>query len=211
MNCDEVRRTIDPWVDGELAEPELEAVEGHLARCATCARRARFEVNFNRLLRERLAGGTAPPAVILRLRRHLDRDAGRVTGRLRGLVSSPVTGYAVAAALLLILLVPPLTGWAPALNAWRLPAGSQHASVVGMLVCIDCDLAHMTPAQQAHCRDLRHRGGVRRDDGSYWGVLNHGAGRELNARADLRGARVRVEGRTYPELDAVDVQAFDLI
>ncbi|MBI2901312.1 MAG: hypothetical protein HYY17_14100 [Planctomycetes bacterium] len=60
MTCDETRRAIDPWIDGEAAAPE------HLESCTGCRR----EADARRALHERLRALKLPshPAPALRLR-----------------------------------------------------------------------------------------------------------------------------------------------
>jgi anti-sigma factor (TIGR02949 family) len=43
MSCEETFRKLDDWVDRALEEYERDAVEEHLAQCAKCAVRFRFE------------------------------------------------------------------------------------------------------------------------------------------------------------------------
>lgn len=52
MNCDETRKTLDAWIDGEAAEPE------HARTCASCRR----EADARRALRDRLRALRLPDA-----------------------------------------------------------------------------------------------------------------------------------------------------
>ena len=40
MSCERCRASLDAWVDGEVASPELPALEAHLAACPACAAEA---------------------------------------------------------------------------------------------------------------------------------------------------------------------------
>ena len=39
MNCDQVAREIDAYLDGELSAAEAEQLAGHVARCSDCSAR----------------------------------------------------------------------------------------------------------------------------------------------------------------------------
>jgi len=40
MNCQDVRKRLDAWVDGEMPASETERITGHLENCAKCRQHA---------------------------------------------------------------------------------------------------------------------------------------------------------------------------
>ena len=90
MTCTEVRRLIDPYMDGELGAEDDAAVRAHLATCATCPQRIADRERLGQLLR-RAPYYAAPD----RLR------AAVATNTRRSLRVSRVTTWAAAAALVL--------------------------------------------------------------------------------------------------------------
>ena len=79
LNCDEVLRRLDDYVDRALSAEEIRRVEAHLADCLACAGAARFEATLIEGLRQRLRRIAVPPgllaAVAARLNTEL-RDGG---------------------------------------------------------------------------------------------------------------------------------------
>jgi len=52
MTCDEARSALDALLDGELKSPREEALQGHLASCAACARELEERRAFSATLRD---------------------------------------------------------------------------------------------------------------------------------------------------------------
>lgn len=124
VTCGRVRDWIDPFLDGELARPEEEALEAHLPDCPDC----RSELAMARRLREAMAEGlpmlSCPPEVtaeVLRVARAERQEAtGAGPARARRREPGPVDrvvawlGAGVlrpalaAAALVLLALAAPL-------------------------------------------------------------------------------------------------------
>jgi hypothetical protein len=66
MNCEDVARLLDGYIDADLAPPTAGVVEEHLERCAAC----RAQLDEQRTLRQLLAGLPAPsprPGVLERM------------------------------------------------------------------------------------------------------------------------------------------------
>jgi hypothetical protein len=162
MNCEEIAERALAFVDGQMAAEAREPYEAHLEGCAPCARRVRFEAGFNRLLRERLAPAEPPRRLVARVRRRLARHA--------------LAGYAVAAALAAVLALPPLLGHPAGIAGWRALLDPSSGSLVGVLVCVECERAQRPPADQRRCRGAHHHTGVRSDDGSLWTIADEHAG-----------------------------------
>jgi anti-sigma factor RsiW len=90
MTCPEVRRLIDPYVDGELSAEDVATVHAHLATCPTCPQQVTDRERLGRLVRA--APYYAAPD---RLRTAVATNARR-SGR-----ASRITSLAAAAALVL--------------------------------------------------------------------------------------------------------------
>lgn len=100
MNCQDLQRHLDDYLDGELDAERVAQVERHLAICAVCAERLRVE----QLLRERLRTLPAPP------------PDGGFAGRLLGGIHTrgnprPAPRYALYAGAAALLLVMGLAAW----------------------------------------------------------------------------------------------------
>jgi len=104
MNCAEVQTRLPAYVDGELTVSEIAEVEGHCLECRQCAGLAGVEREFRRLLR-RQPREPAPAQLRARILRRIRHDAVVTKGR-RWL---PVSVIAVAAAVLVVVLLPART------------------------------------------------------------------------------------------------------
>jgi len=210
MTCNDIRELTSPFLDGELVASEMLAVQEHLSDCEACRRRMRFESDFDCTLRQHLAVPEAEDSVVQGVRRSLLHEFPVRKARWVRLVSHPAAGYAVAAALLLALVLPlGPTAWLGALA----PAPRAYNSVAlqGRVVCVECEHAHRSPQEQRRCRMLTHHSGIRTPDGMVWTLANLGAGAELSAQPDLRGAQVRFQGTLFPSIQTVDVTQFEVL
>ena len=104
MNCSEVRTRLSAYVDGELTVSEIAEVEGHCVECRQCAALVGAEREFRQLLR-RQPREAAPAELRAQIRRRIRREAAIATGR-RWL---PLSAIAVAAAILVVVLLPART------------------------------------------------------------------------------------------------------
>ncbi|MFL5262489.1 MAG: anti-sigma factor family protein [Anaeromyxobacteraceae bacterium] len=110
MDCAELERALDAWIDGELDAPEDAGAERHVAACERCREHANAARQVRRAirvkLREAMGGGSASDG--LRERIHVALVAERRTPLWRRLVPplplagvvALAVGVAVAAALL---------------------------------------------------------------------------------------------------------------
>ncbi len=86
MSCDDVRKFIQAYLDGELDEHEWAALSLHLESCASCRREARTEERLRRAVRRSLPLEPAPASLRQRVGTALDaadaerreEDAGRL-------------------------------------------------------------------------------------------------------------------------------------
>jgi predicted anti-sigma-YlaC factor YlaD len=68
MDCDEVRRMLDAYLDGELDQTRQLDVEAHLAGCATCKDAAEDIANFCSLVRMNAPFYKGPPRLKAKIR-----------------------------------------------------------------------------------------------------------------------------------------------
>lgn len=68
IDCGEVLRRIDVYLDGELAEGERRELEAHVAACFPCAGHRDFRVTLQRLVREKCSRAELPPGLADRIR-----------------------------------------------------------------------------------------------------------------------------------------------
>ncbi|HEY2993238.1 MAG TPA: zf-HC2 domain-containing protein [Methylomirabilota bacterium] len=104
MNCSEIRARLHAYVDGELMASDIAEVDGHCMECRQCAALVSAEREFRQLLR-RQPRDAAPSELRAHIIRRIRRDAVFAKGR-RWL---PVSGVAVAAAIVAALLLPART------------------------------------------------------------------------------------------------------
>ena len=107
IHCSEIDTLVHAYLDGELADIDLNEFEEHTAECPECATRLRDEIAFRDHLRRRLAAPRAPQALRTRIDVLLDQE-DRVTAsaRRRSRFAWLLPGTAsVAAAAALILFV----------------------------------------------------------------------------------------------------------
>ena len=207
MNCSDLKGQIDPHVDGELSLGEWFLVQEHLAGCPTCERRSRFAFGFERTLRQHLPVQAAPANLVVRVRERLAGLEDSSRWQLGRLLLHPMSGYAVAAVLLVAMVLPLAGVGLPHL----LPPSASEVAEIGTVVCVECDQAHRSAEEQKQCRAFLHHTGIKTSDGRTWNLANLGAGVQLAGRLDLRGSRVRFQGTLYPEIQIVDVSDFELV
>lgn len=126
IDCDDFRKFIDPYLDGEFDAGESAAFDAHLAVCAECRGHYEQKAWFINALRPQLRRPEPMPgAAQQRLHARL-RDAQRPERRRR-LVRRLAPVPALAAAGAVLLFVTPLTGFAPAVVE---DAVDQHCQTV---------------------------------------------------------------------------------
>ncbi len=78
-SCEEVRRRLDAYVDGELSDEETRSVEEHLAACERCAEVLGFERALLDGLKKRIRETDLPPGLRERIGTALERDRAEKT------------------------------------------------------------------------------------------------------------------------------------
>jgi anti-sigma factor RsiW len=121
--CDETRRYVDAWVDGELDPGAALFVETHVARCASCREEAEAIRSIKGALSASREGHAAPGSLRARLLAALDAEeqqkaAVEQAARRR----KHGTGFVVAGAALTSLAL--ATGWRGSVNGGGPVAGA---------------------------------------------------------------------------------------
>jgi anti-sigma factor (TIGR02949 family) len=62
MRCDDVQRSVHPYLDGELLEADVVAFDAHVGGCSSCRRLLDDEARFKATLRAHLRPAPAAPA-----------------------------------------------------------------------------------------------------------------------------------------------------
>jgi anti-sigma factor RsiW len=193
MDCTRARFLVYAYLDRELPRVEGEALQRHLATCASCAARGRSARSLVKLLRSRLDRAPAP----IGLREKLNSGSYAVVpARPRYL---PL-GLAASILLLLLPLVADQSSPRSAAISLATPVAVVGAAVrpesrqmTGTFVCLQCEARH---GRGACPLDERvHELGFCADDGSTWRLMTSDS--ELAAASV--GQTVTVEGVAFPQ------------
>lgn len=74
-DCQKALARLEEFLDGELADADIEDIRQHLSHCYPCADRASFEEQLRAVIR-RGCVESVPPTLISRIESRLFRDAG---------------------------------------------------------------------------------------------------------------------------------------
>lgn len=77
LNCEELFRRLDDYVDRELVEAEAELVRQHLETCVVCAAEYTFETSMLQGVREKLRRIHAPEGLLERITRRIREAESR--------------------------------------------------------------------------------------------------------------------------------------
>jgi hypothetical protein len=184
MHCQQLEWLVLASLHGELAPAELEDLELHLARCEGCRRRHALEQAFEARLRQ--VPETPAPA---ELRHRVEAASGRRTPlawlvpRRMARPAAWAAAGALAAAMVLLL------GRG---HERAVPAAA--GELLGMLVCIGCELRPEAIPQHAQNRGLDHVNGLRDAQGRTWHFLDTPEQHAFVVSDELLHKQVRVRG-----------------
>ncbi len=204
-------RQILRYLHGECEAAEVESITTHLGICSACRQEAEEEGEFDRRVRRAMEPAPAPPPLVDRIRRRL-ADETRAEALRRSTTGSRAALAAAAAfALIALLAVANPGGLVTALR----PAGGSAVPAAhhyhGQLVCLGCARVGMGLDGQRRCLgrtgDREHVTGLQTADGALWRLAENEAVRPLLGQPELRGQRVHLEARAYPEIGYLGVVA----
>jgi hypothetical protein len=75
LNCDEVFRRLDDWLDRELSADETLLVQDHLVVCAMCAEEYGFQQSMLHNMKQKLRRIEVSPDLLSRISAQLERHA----------------------------------------------------------------------------------------------------------------------------------------
>lgn len=107
MNCDEIERHLDEFLDGELESREADRFRMHLEACEECRRKLEFEQILRGLIRGAARRREVPLSVRTRVLNALqepERASPRFAVGRRGLRFAPSLSMAAAVAVLLLIV-----------------------------------------------------------------------------------------------------------
>ena len=77
IDCDEVLREVEAYLDLELPGDRRASIERHLATCSPCARRADFQQRLREIVASKCGGAHAmPESLFLRVRMVIEEERG---------------------------------------------------------------------------------------------------------------------------------------
>ncbi len=74
IDCTEVLRRLELYLDGELEGGVCVEIEQHLVRCGSCTDHSDFQRKLKHILRAKCGCGEIPAAVVERVRVVLERE-----------------------------------------------------------------------------------------------------------------------------------------
>jgi anti-sigma factor RsiW len=108
MHCEEARRLIHSYVDGELDFPRRLGIDRHLDICHTCKRERHAWFELRSAVREQMPYFSAPPALVQRVRlmvrEQTPQEAGTVSLPWRWLAACAAFAMAVALMIMIVFL-----------------------------------------------------------------------------------------------------------
>jgi mycothiol system anti-sigma-R factor len=78
IDCTEVLRRLELYLDGELDGGVCVEIEQHLVTCGPCTGHSDFQRKLKEMLRAKCGCGEAPPQVLQRVRVVLDRETRNI-------------------------------------------------------------------------------------------------------------------------------------
>jgi anti-sigma factor RsiW len=82
MDCNETKRLLDAYVDGELELTRQLDMEAHLAACSRCKEAAEAAINFGFSVRVNMPAYKAPPELKGKIRAALRNESGSCLERV---------------------------------------------------------------------------------------------------------------------------------
>ena len=80
IDCDEVLREVEAYLDHELPDDRTEFIAVHLRTCSPCARRADFQQRLRAIIARKCAVEQAvPDSLVVKIRMVIDEEHGPAT------------------------------------------------------------------------------------------------------------------------------------
>ena len=194
-NSGELQDLLAGYVDGEIDEHAVAAVEQQINQSTELAAEVEAQRRVKGMLKEQAEHVIAPAHLKARIHRELHKRSGNrgFIEHLRELLLwQPVPTFATA--LLLIFLSSAVTYYGTSSSRLASPVSEQllaDGTIAGTVTCVDCEIQkrfHQNPNHNA-----QHRGGILTADGSLYSVLPNGNGHDLLQNARM-GQQIKIAG-----------------
>lgn len=232
MDCSIAREYITSYVDQELTDEISAQIDQHLEKCEGCRKEMQAQVGLHRLLSEKLERKAAPVELQRDIINGIEKETKQNPIWLFRKVNvefKPVTGFAIAAMLLLSLFSTELinavkqSGSTPSFNVPVLEGGQiveansstidlnqgVRATVVGQVVCIGCFLRENYLVNN-NCDEHGHHIGLVTSDGNLWSFAANSKAKIIQGDLDLKGKMIQVDGEVFHNAHVIDIYDYDL-
>jgi mycothiol system anti-sigma-R factor len=75
IDCEEVLREVELYLDEELLPEDRRQIEEHLAACGDCLSKAEFRERLRELIAAKCGTEAVPPSLLERIRSKLEKEA----------------------------------------------------------------------------------------------------------------------------------------
>jgi mycothiol system anti-sigma-R factor len=79
IDCDEVLREVEAFLDHELPEDRTEFIAVHLRTCSPCAKRADFQQRLRDIVARKCVSPDVPDSLMVRIRMTIEEEHGPAT------------------------------------------------------------------------------------------------------------------------------------
>jgi mycothiol system anti-sigma-R factor len=79
IDCDEVLREVEAYLDHELPEDRTEFIAVHLRTCSPCAKRADFQQRLRAIVARKCVSPEVPDSLMVRIRMTIEEEHGPAT------------------------------------------------------------------------------------------------------------------------------------
>ena len=74
VDCDEVLREVELYLDGELPAEQVTHIEKHLGVCGGCLHRVEFRQELRALIARKCGNEVLPESLLIRVRRVIESE-----------------------------------------------------------------------------------------------------------------------------------------
>lgn len=208
VTCAEVREYLPAFLSDEISATDSRRIQEHLDGCASCRKFHGFEHAFDEMLDRCLTREQAPPELEDRVRRSLNEANVVRTERFTSWAGPGWRRWAIAAAILFVLVAPAsVTYYDLLVNPAGVAIAGAEKNLTGTLVCSACERAGVETADQRGCRAHGHHVGFRCDQSGLWELVENDQTRSVINAANRIGDRVELQGVFLEDLRYVKVKS----
>jgi len=223
MNCVTVNELIAPYVDQELADDTQIKMNEHFEKCNSCRTELKTHMGTHRLLAEKLdrtpVSDNVRNEILAKIRKPVTSSQSWFIRKIH-VPLRPVTGFAIAASLIIGILlsgemaelVKPESSIKPlVVNAGVLPvmADGLSATVTGEVICLGCYIRENYDADH-DCEIKGHTFGFQSSDGNLWTFTHNALSEDLIKIDEVTGKIVKIEGKLYYRAHYIDIETYSI-